>query len=126
MRFSRTRLTDIVHRLACTATQRTFPDRRNTPSRVNHAPSWRLPHRLPGMPRSHLTTVGRRADLVPQHLHRQLGWPPLQVEPAAVTPRFHLLVVEAEEVETLSAPGEVGNAGLVRMQLQPEVGSTRS
>jgi Bifunctional DNA primase/polymerase, N-terminal len=61
MRFSRTRLTDIVHRLACTVTLRTFPDRRNTPSLVNQAPSWRLPHRRPGMPRLRLSKIASRS-----------------------------------------------------------------
>ena len=41
-----------------------------------------------------------------------------------MTPRFHLLMVEAEEIETLSAPGEVGDTGLLRMQLQPSSAST--
>jgi hypothetical protein len=42
MRFSRTRLSDIVHRLACAVLQCTFPLRRKTPSRVTH-PCARVP-----------------------------------------------------------------------------------
>jgi hypothetical protein len=61
---------------------------------------------------SHLAPAGGRADLVPQHPHRPPGRPALQVEPAAPTPRLHLAVVEAEEIEALPAPGEVDGAGL--------------
>jgi len=35
-------------------------------------------------------------------------------------------MVEAEEIETLSAPGEVDDTGLLRMQLQPELGQHRT
>jgi len=48
VRFSRTRLSDILHRSACAFPWRTVPLRVWTPRRWNHAQSYSTTHRRPG------------------------------------------------------------------------------
>src|SRR5215211_8469069 len=53
---------------------------------------------------AHKPPVDRLPDLGPDGVHRAGGRPSLQVVASSPPPRRHLVVVEAEEVESLPAP----------------------
>src|SRR5215216_7908588 len=55
---------------------------------------------------AHIPTIGRLPDLGPDGVHRAGGRPSLPVVASPPTQGRHLVMVEAEEVESLPALGE--------------------